>query len=115
MIETKIENAIHEYMEQCGRLESEEIMERVRNSKLFNENIEIIIRQKRICSGSVINKIVASSHWKFAIGHKRKIYFASLLFLFTVLKKMKHLDIQIDEELFLDSFNDIQRSFNKML
>lgn len=115
MIETKIENAIHEYMEQCGRLESEEIMERVKKSKIFNENIEIVVQQKRICNGTLINRIVASSHWKLAIGHKRKIYFASLLFLFTAHKKMGHLDIQIDEELFLDSFNDIQKSFNKMM
>lgn len=115
MIETIIQSAIYDYMEQCGRLESEEIMERVKKSKLFNENIEIVVQQKHICSGSLINKIIASSHWKFAIGHKRKIYFASLLFLLTVLKKMEHLDIPVEEELFLDSFYDIQRSFNKMI
>lgn len=102
-------------MEQCGRLESEEIMERIKKSKLFNDNIQIVVQQKRICSGTTINKIVASSHWKFAIGNKRKIYFASLLFLIAVLKKMEYMGIPIDEELFLDSLSDIQRSFKKMM
>lgn len=115
MVKRLIQNAIHEYMEQCGRLESEEIIGRIKKSKLFSDNIQIAVQQRRVFRGDTINKIVASSHWKFAFGHKRKIYFASLLFLIAVYEKFEYLTISINEEEFSDSFHDIERSFKKMI
>ena len=115
MIKSQIQNAIHDYMEQCGRLESEEIIDRIKKSQLFSDNIQIAVQQRRVFRGDIINKIVASSHWKFAFAHKRKIYFASLLFLIAVYEKFEHQNIPLNEEQFADSFYDLQRSFQKII
>jgi hypothetical protein len=93
MTDKIIEKALLEYVDLYGKSESNEIMDRTKNSKLFGNNLEIACQNKIVFSGDSINQIVASSHWKFVLGPKRKIYFASLLFLVTTYKKFEHLNI----------------------
>ena len=110
-----IQNAILDYMEKYGQEESKTIMERVMTSNLFNENVEIACKKRGVFSADIINKIVASSHWKFALGNKRKIYFGSLLFLSAVYSKIEHLGLPLDDEKFAETLIDIKTNFEKMM
>ena len=110
-----IQKAILDYMEKYGQEESKIIMERVMTSNLFNENVQIACKSRSIYSADTINKIVASSHWKFVLGNKRKIYFGSLLFLSAVYAKLEHTGLPLDEVRFAETLMDISTNFDKMM
>lgn len=115
MIDILIKKAVLEYMEIYGQAESRIIMERLLNSKKFNENVDIAFEKKIVFSGAAINLIIASSHWKLAIGNKRKIYYGSLLFLSIIYGKFEHAGYYIDEAKFAESLADIRANYDKML
>jgi hypothetical protein len=88
---------LDQYMTEFGQSESVELMERLSKSKLFNENLNIALNRHEIPSGKTINSIIHSSHYKFLLAGKRKIYFSSLFFLKALCEKYRKQDFQPDE------------------
>ncbi len=104
---------IFEYMEMYGQAECNVIMERLNNSKLFHENLQIAIEKQHVANGETINNIIHGLGCNFYFLKKRKIYFASLLYLRILYEKFQALGIYIDEHRFMGTLLDVERIYEK--
>ncbi len=97
MTEEFLNLKVDQYMTEFGQAEAVELMERLSKSKLFTENLDIALNRREIPSGKTISTIIHSSHYKFLLAGKRKIYFSSLFFLKMLCMKYREKCFQPDE------------------
>jgi len=97
MTEEFLSLKLDQYMTEFGQSEAVELMERLSKSKLFNDNLEIALKRHEIPSGKTISGIIHSSHYKFLLAGKRKIYFSSLFFLKVLCEKYRKNGYEPDE------------------
>ena len=92
MIQIKMD----EYVRNYGQKEAITIMEKLNKSKLFSDNIQIALRKSEVPNSKIINAIINSISAYFLFAGRRKIYFASLFFLFCLYRRIEELGLPID-------------------
>lgn len=97
MVEEMIQIKMDEYVRIYGQKEAVAIMEKLNDSKIFTQNIHVAIRKGEVPSVKIINDTIHSSSTYFLLAGKRKIYFASLYFLFCLYKRTLEFDFYADD------------------
>jgi hypothetical protein len=97
MTEDLIDVRLDDYMTRFGQAESIEITQRLKQAKLFSENLDIAVNNYSVPGAKALSGIIYSSHYKFLLANKRKIYFGSLFFLKVLCEKYRSVGMQIDE------------------
>lgn len=106
-----IQIRLSQYRDLFGQAECDTILKRLSTSKLFTDNLTIAVLKKDVPNAKTISMIIHSSHYKFLLANKRKIYFASLFFLLTLYKNFDDLGISINEKQFAKSLLEICENY----
>ena len=73
--------------------------------------MQIAIKRGEVPDVLTISKIIHSTHYKFLLAPKRKIYFASLFFISNLYRNFESLRVEIDEHEFMGRLLEICSPF----
>lgn len=102
-IKHQMDEKLSRYEAMFGQAEIVSLMEKLRTSKLFNQNLQIALAKADVPNCETIGAIIHSSNYSFLLAKKRKIYFGSLFFLRVLYEGYEVRDLEIDEDRFANT------------